>query len=191
MPGVCPQCHRQATVESEFCPACGAPMNPDANRIRLERLKKTQALLPMKWHKFLTFFSLPAGLIMNFFNLLSSVNMLLEFDPSIYRPEALNGVKLLMYGDMLSALLIIPLFILAERNLLKMRKSGVKAVLGLYLFQAVYALFSLLCFYLMKPDLSRMENMLSLVQTALISIEMLIMFILVRVYYRKRDQLFS
>ena len=72
-----------------------------------------------------------------------------------------------------------------------MRKSGVKAVLGLYLFQAVYALFSLLCFYLMKPDLSRMENMLSLVQTALISIEMLIMFILVRVYYRKRDQLFS
>lgn len=191
MPGICPSCHRQATIESEFCPACGAPMNPDAHRIQEERKQRTQILLPMKWHKFLTWVSLPLGGLNSLIGLYTAITTLLGFDPALYRPEALQAVQIMMYLDVISTALLIPAFILAEINLLKMRWRGVQSVLFIYLFQAVYAIASLFLFLQMGANPQNPEHFTLITQLIASLIGMIVMFFLVRFYYRKRRNLFQ
>lgn len=191
MPSICPQCKWESQLESDFCPACGAPMNPDAYRIQKERLQKNQVLLPMKWHKFLTHLSLPLGILVGLYNLYTAITFITGFDAAAFRPEALDAVRWLMYGDLVSAIVLLPGLTAAEWGLMKMRRLGVRAILGVYLYQALYMLFSLYCFLQMQPDMSLQQNVLTVYQSGLMGAEMLVMFILTGVYYRKRKGLFS
>ncbi|MBQ4074885.1 MAG: zinc ribbon domain-containing protein [Clostridia bacterium] len=191
MPGICPSCQRQATIESEFCPACGAPMNPDAYRIREERKQRTQILLPLKWHKFLTWVSLPLGGLSGLISLYTAVTTLLGFDPALYRPDAVQAVQIMMYLDVISMAVLIPSFILAEIHLLKMRWRGVKAVLFIYLFQAVYAAAALALYFRMGADMTNFDHLTLVTQLFTSMIGMIVMFFLVRFYYKKRRGLFQ
>ena len=191
MPSVCPKCNHTFELETAFCPACSAPMNPDAHRIQQERMKKTQALLPMRWHKFLIWFSLPAGLIMNLYQASLILTVLKQFDPAIYAPETLMIRKAMLYLDVFSIILLLPLFALAEWGLIKKRKWGIKSLLGLYLYQALYAIAKAVLFLQLNPDLAVMGNQSTLFQHFITGAELLLMFFLVRTYYRKRNELFS
>ena len=191
MPGICPSCNRQSTVESEFCPACGAPMNPDAQRIKEERINNTQILLPMKWHKFLTRISLPLGFLMNLYNLYLSVTAITAFRPEAYPADILVYTECLLWLPLIMAVLLIPAFILAEINLLKMRWRGVRAVLFIYLSQAVYSLLTGALMLMLAGSLQSWEMIGIISELSVPAGGMVLMFFLVRLYYNKRRQLFS
>jgi len=191
MPGICPSCNRQSTVESEFCPACGAPMNPDAQRIKEERINRTQILLPMKWHKFLTRFSLPLGFLMNLYNLYLSVKACIAFQPGNH-PDAIAAyAEWSIYLTAAMAILLIPAFILAEVHLLQMHWRGVRAVLFIYMSQAIYSLLHAGLLLVMANSLKSWEIIGMISELIIPSGGMVLMFFLVRLYYKKRSQLFS
>lgn len=191
MPGICPSCNRQATIESEFCPACGAPMNPDAYRIQEERKQRNALLLPMKWHKFVIWVSLPLGGLTCLYNLYLAIMALIGFQPEIYRPDALPIVRIMMLLDLAMTLLLIPCFILAEIGLIRKKWAGVKRLLFIYLSQAVYAFLCLILAMMASKGADPMTYFSMMIQLSSPLAGMLILFFLVRCYYRKRKCLFQ
>lgn len=191
MPGICPSCGRQATIESEFCPACGAPMNPDAYRIQEERKQRNAILLPMKWYKFLTRFSLPAGGLLSLYYLYQAIRSFIDFQAELYRPEVLPLLRLLMALELILPALLVPCFILAEIRLLKMRWRGVGFLLFIFLSQAVSCFLSLILMLMILKGNVTPENIPVIIQAIIATAEMLIMFFANRTYFRKRKAMFQ
>ena len=181
MARICPRCHREATVDSDYCPACGAPMNEHAYQGELKAQARLQAELPMRWHKFLTWVSLPLGMILILYSLVQTIRELSAFDPSLYKPEFLQLVKISLYLSAGVNLCLAVIFPLTEYWLLKMRWSGTRTVLFIYLFQALYSLMNAIM--LLTIQANPTENLL-------IAAELLILFFCNRIYYRKRKNLF-
>ena len=178
---VCPHCHLEATVDSDYCPACGAPMDEHAYQGEIKAQARAQAELPMRWHKFLTWFSLPLGMILAVVGLVHAVRELSGFDPALFKPEYLQLVKINLYvnvGVNLCRAVACPL---AEFGLLKMRWRGVRAVLFLYLLQAAYLLLSAVL--LLSIQAVAGNDLLAAAGSVAL-------FFCNRTYYRKRKKLF-
>lgn len=181
---VCPACQRTATVDSPYCPACGAPMNEEAQKqeenVRVN--SNISALLPMKWHKFIKFVYIPLNLIMSIVNLTETIPMLTQFDASLYKLELLSLVQWSLRLDIFVGAFMIPILAMAEAGLIKMKKYGPRALLSGYLAGTIYGFCQIVL-------LSRAE--LPLLTAVLNALELGLMFILNLIYYRKRRDLFS
>ena len=182
MSRICPSCHRESPVESDFCPACGAPMNEHALRGQKKAAVRALDDPPMKWHKFLTWISLPLSIVMAVVGLVSAWQTLSSFDPSLFVPEYLPAVRLTMYLDLAVNALMLPLLGIAEYGLLTMRRIGVRALLALYGIQVVYAAVLLALLVRVKGD--PLQAAVSIVSSGVI-------LALTAVYYKKRQRLFS
>ena len=179
---VCPQCGRESPVESDFCPACGAPMDAHVLAGQEKAASRAQDHPPMKWHRFLTWVSIPLGLIMTVVSLVTAVQDLSGFDASLYKPEFVSLVRFSLYLDVCMSIVTLPLLAGAEYGLLKQKWLGVRLILLLYTIQFVYALLMLILFLRLNVDL--LEVVASAVSSGL-------MLALTLMYYRKRRKLFS
>lgn len=182
MPKECPNCHREFVMETEFCPACGAPMNPDAYRIQKEHEAANSLVWPMKWYKFLIWVSLPLSLIALCYNVYQTAQILNSFDAAQYKPELVGLVRFSLYLDLGVSLFLLPLVIIGEVQLVRKRWRGVRVLLFIYLFQAVYALVYVVLLAQIPTDVTQMVITL---------VEMLAMFFINRYYFRKRRSQFS
>ena len=182
MPRECPNCHREFAMETEFCPACGAPMNPDAYRIQKEHEAANSIVLPMKWYKFLIWVSLPLSLLLMGYNLYLSFQMLSGFDAAQFQPELVGLVRFSLYLDLGTQLFLLPMFLLTETLLIRMRWAGVRTLLFIYLFQTVYALVNVALLAQIPADVT---------QSVIAMGEMLAMFFLNRLYFKKRRPRFA
>ena len=183
---ICPHCQYESNVVSDFCPSCGSPMNEHVYAGQQKRAQQAQAngiLLPMKWHKFLTWVSLPLGTLLVLVTIIGTdLPAVLHFDESLYKPEFIEVMRFYFKLDLAAQLLLLPGFILAEIGLLKKKWNGVRALCYVYLFQVAYALLNI--YILVQVNVSVFE-------TAISAVEMLIFFILTRIYYKKRRKMFS
>ena len=176
----CPSCHQEFQVETPYCPACGAPMTQETI-LREKRAAETAALLPMKWHKFLIYFSVPVSLLMLAYSLVDTISMLSTLDPADFRPEALPVLRASLYLTIAVCALSIPLCVLIEYNLVKMRWRGVQLLMANYVLQLACGVATIV----MLTSLG--GETLSLFVSAATQ---LVMMLLVRVYYRKRRVMF-
>ncbi len=182
MPRVCPVCHRESPVESDFCPACGAPMDEHVASGQKKAAARALDNPPMKWHKFLTWFSLPLSLVVGIVSLISAWQDIQGFDPSLYKPEYLTLVKTVMRISLISEIVSLPLILGAEMFLLRMQWTGVRLLLALYVIQLVLAIV-LLILGLRTP--------IDPVQTSAAVISSALMVVLNAVYYGKRRKMFA
>lgn len=181
MPKQCPKCHREFEMETEFCPACGAPMNPEAFRISEKRKEENGILLPVKWYKFLIWFSLPLSLIIACVNLFNIHQLISRLDMAQYAVEAGQEMVYGLYLELIVQALLIPLILTAEIFLVKKKWRGVQILLSSYALNMLYAVSVIILF--LRLSMSIMEPAFALAQA-------LLMFILNRVYFRKRKAMF-
>ena len=180
MPRVCPRCQRESPVETEFCPACGAPM--DEHVFHGQQSRAGSLGMPMKWHKFLTWVSLPLGTLMMLHTLITTISNLARFDAKLYVEALVPLVRFSLYTDLAVCAVLLPCFVWTELALLRMQWRGVRGLLLLYGLQAVYGLVQIYLF--IRVGANTLIPILSLIETALL-------LLLSRVYYKKRRGLFS
>lgn len=183
---ICPHCQYESPLQSDFCPSCGSPMNEHVYAGQQKRARQAEengALLPLKWHKFVTWVSLPLGILLVLVTIFGTdLPSVLHFDESQYKPEFIEVMRFYFKLDLAAQLLLLPGFVLAEIGLLKKKWYGVNALGYVYLFQVAYALLNI--YILTQVNVAVFE-------TALSAAEMLILFILTRIYYKKRRKIFS
>ena len=186
MARICPHCQFESPVESDFCPSCGSPMNEHVyagQQKRAQQAEKSSVLLPMKWHKFLTWVSIPLGTALVLITIFGTdLPAVRNFDASLYKPEFVEVMRFYFKLDLVAQALLLPGFILAEIGLLKKKWRGVQALSYVYLFQVAYALLNI--YILTQVNVAVFE-------TAISAAEMLLLFILTRIYYKKRRKIFS
>ena len=117
----CPECGQEFEMQTEFCPACGKPMNPEAHRIARKNEAENSRLLPLKWYKFLIWFSIPLSILLLFIALYDTVSMLSSFDAALYKPELLQLVRISLYMDLIVQTVLLPMMGYCEYALLVMR----------------------------------------------------------------------
>lgn len=183
---ICPHCQYESNVVSDFCPSCGSPMNEHVyagQQKRAQQAETNAILLPMRWHKFLICFSLPVsiivGLISIFTQLLPGVT---NFDPSLYKEGFQEVMRFSFQLSLAAQLLLLPGLITAEIGLLKKKWFGVNALGYVYILQFLYAAVNI--YILLQVNVTAFETILS-------AVEMLLLFILTRIYYKKRRKIFS
>lgn len=180
----CPSCHRISQLETPYCPACGAPMT--AESVQQEQNARVNhgiaALLPMKWHKFLTWVYLPWSIINNGINLYNQFVLIRDFDAAEFSSDLMTLAKCTLGLNMALCLALVPILLLAEIGLLKMQKRGPKILLANFLLQSLYGVANIALLAMANVDF-----FLSLVATT----EMVLMYILNRKYYRNRQDLFT
>lgn len=192
----CPVCHHQAPFDSPYCPACGAPMQKASEEGRpsqgeaiirqVSQAQKSISPLPMKWHSFLKFVSIPFSFVLAAVNLIQEIKELSAFNAANYYPQAAEAVRLsLQVGIAVNAALLAVLTLI-EIGLVRMRWQGVRLLLGNYLFQALYGVWQLILF---RPLIASVAVDLTNVYIALA--QMLLLFVLNLIYYRKRRALFQ
>ena len=182
---VCPACQREFEMETEFCPACGAPMNEDAFRIHKKHEKANAVLQPMKWYKFLIYFSIPLSLVLLVINLSGTVNMLKNFDPALYKPEMLSLVQMTLYIDLGCQSLLLPAMLLTEIWLAKKQWKGVQGLWFIYGLQILYAIAG-------TAVLAQMDlDVMTVVSTLLPGVGMAVRMALEMKYFGKRRDIFS
>ena len=178
----CPECGQEFEMQTEYCPACGKPMNPEAYRIAKKNEAINSRLLPLKWYKFLIWFSIPLSIVLMCVTLYQAVSALMNFDPALYKPEYLHLVRFSMYLELGAQVVLFPLMIYGECALVKKKWKGVLALLWIYGLQAVYALAGMVILLMAAAD----------VTTTAISVgQMIFMFFVNRVYFNKRRSMFE
>lgn len=183
---ICPRCQYESSIVSDYCPSCGAPMNEHVYSGQLKRARMAEsnaALLPLKWHKFLMYFSLPVSILMGLIALIGThIPAVRDFDPALYK-EGYQELMLFSYQlSLWVQVLLLPGLIAAEIGLVKKKWFGVYALGFVYLVQFFYAGANL--YILARANITDVTTIVS-------AIEMLLLFILTQVYYRKRRGLFS
>lgn len=182
---VCPACGREFEMETEFCPACGAPMNEDTFRIQKKNEKANAVLQPMKWYKFLIYFSIPLSIVLLVINLSGTVNMLKNFDPALYKPEMLSLVQMTLYIDLGCQSLLLPAILLTEIWLAKKQWKGVQGLWFVYVVQILYGIAGAVI--LAQMDLDAM----TVASTLLPGVGMAVRMMLEMKYFGKRRDMFS
>ncbi len=169
---------------SPYCPACGAPMTEESVK-REENLAANYmnaALMGMKWYKFLTFFSLPLSLVINAVTLLNSIKLLQGFDPGQYKPEYVEPLLLSLRVGLVMVIIMMLLIGVAEWGLVKRKKLGVRALIGMYGVQLVNGVFNAVLLGRMGLlDFSTVTGIATAVMMLCLNI----------VYFRKRKALFE
>ena len=181
MPRVCPVCHRESPVESDYCPACGAPMDEHVASGQKKAAARAMDNPPMKWHKFLTWFSLPLSLVVGVVTLIGAWQDLNSFDPSLYIPEYVDLVKTVMRVSLISEIVILPLILCAEIFLVRMQWTGVRLLLALYAIQMISSI--VLLFLALRTPVDHIQAVSSVLGSAVI-------LVLSGIYYRKRRKMF-
>ena len=183
---ICPHCQYESNIQSDFCPSCGAPMNEHVYAGRQKRARQAEnngVLLPLKWHTFVTWISLPLGILLVLITIIGTdLPAVLNFDASQYKPEFVEVMRFYFKLDLAAQLLLLPGFVAAEIGLLKKKWYGVNALVYVYLFQVAYALLNIYIFTQVN---------VTVFETAFSAVEMLLLFILTRIYYKKRRKIFS
>ena len=182
MPRVCPVCHRESPVESDYCPACGAPMDEHVVSGQKKAAARAMDDPPMKWHKFLTLFSLPLSFVVGVISLINGWQDLQGFDPTLYIPEYVGLVKTTMQISLVTQAAVLPLILAAEVFLVRMKWTGVRLLLALY---AVQLAVSIVLFFL------TLRSPADPVQTVSAVISGAVILILSWIYYKKRRKIFA
>lgn len=182
MPKECPACHFEAPEGAEYCPACGAPLNEHVlHGLEQQRIRAADEL-PMRWYKFLIYVSLPFSLLMALYNLYTGWQNVQSLDTAqfVSRYSALLATVLRL--DMAVALALLAPLALAEVWLIRRQWRGVRMLLFLYAFQAVYGLLAVII--LNREGIPIGMTVGSLLESA-------VMFFVNRAYFQRRRGLFS
>ncbi len=182
MSRVCPKCHRESPVDTDYCPACGAPMDEHVLSGQEKAARRVLDAPPMKWHKFLTWVSLPLSVVMAIVGLVQAWQTLAAFDESLYIPEYVSLVRFSSQLSVFMEIVVLGLAAGAEWLLLKMKWRGVRLLLMLYAVNSIYTAVTAYMLYKVGLDLEEPIVMLG---------GSLLMLVLTRIYYNKRRTLFS
>lgn len=135
----CPNCGREVAEGKNFCAGCGAAMNPEVVSQPDETLQ-VQNQHPMKWFKFLIYFGLFAGALVN---LINGINLLTGTSYGDMKYLVYRMFKDLKTLDAVIGLLTIGLAVLGvvtRFRLAKFYKNGPKLLIALYISAAVVGL---------------------------------------------------
>ena len=187
----CTSCGAKNTDEAIFCQNCGAELKETAAAELNERLEQPGPELPMKWHKFLVYFSLWAGALLN------AINGARMITGAQYGQHA-NAVYLVFAGlkpvDVgFGALLIViaGFEVCTALSLLKFKKAGPNMLTVLYVTNAAATvLYNAIAAGIISSG-GYGANLSSIYADAIgVPVISVIMLIINRIYYKKRKHLF-
>ena len=187
---ICPNCNTNVPDGAAFCPTCGVMLTQQPPQQPYGAYDPNQPnpygappMPPMKWYKFLIYFSLFAGGILNIlFGLRAFLSMFTDADTiAIY-----NRFPILRVSDMIVALLAIAMGAIAfytRGRLAKFCANGPKLLTTLYTLDAIAGLITLLAVVVVLPGTDISSQVGSIAgSVALIFIN--------RAYFKKRAYLF-
>ncbi len=188
----CPKCGTPIDDNALFCPKCSASLTDQApqqpNTAPNSPLTPTYEL-PMKWFKFLIWFSLWASAITN------AVNAVQIFTGSIYGSELKAKLMYAVYGglktvDLLVGVASIAMAILAVYTRFRLsgfHKNGPKMVSVMYGANAVIQLLYVAGISTIMPSAITDDIVTNVVLTVATSF---LMVVLNHTYFKKREHLF-
>ena len=147
---------------------------------------------PMKWYKFLVYFFLWFGAVLN---LINSINI---FTGNVYRSQGVEpGLAYMMFGGLktfdifrgILTLLLAFFIVLTAIWLLQYKRIGVTALLGMYIANAVISIISLVGEYLIVTAVVPIEFQTATLIGVLIGVGF--MFVVNMIYFDKRRHLFT
>ena len=178
--GFCTKCGSQMSEGQTVCPACGAAQGASGS----------QPDMPMKWYKFLIYFALFAGAVIN------GIAGILYLTGKIYDFAAGDGASALMYMffgslrivDVIYGIALIGLAIIAvmtRQKLAGYSADGPKMLMTYYVLStAVSVVYALLASIVTGQNFFSGSVLLSIIVS-------IVMIFLNKVYFEKRAHLFN
>ncbi len=168
----CPKCGHSIDSSAQFCQNCGAPVAaPAGNPFQ-------QPQMPMKWYKFLIYFALWAGGILNIIN-----GIMTFFQKSLYIEFAIINF---VYSIALIALGAFSIY--TRYRLAGFYKNGPQLLLYVYIANAALTVAYSALAYIATPLAPIITDMVSITATVITSA---VMVGLNNVYFQKRSHLFT
>lgn len=182
----CPKCGAQVEDQVAFCTSCGAPMQSNGNnQPQTSPLNTNQQ--PMKWFKFLIYFGLFAGVVLNAvsgFQLLTGAHYG-EGKDLVYQVFGNLQTLDLIGGICLVALAAFGIY--TRVRLAGYYKNGPQMLAYLYLGAVIANVVYIAGLYIVVPEVAGQLDLTSTISSCVTSV---IMVIVNREYFRKREALF-
>lgn len=183
---ICPKCNANVPDGTTFCDQCGAPLQQPSQPVYVQQ-PNMQAAQPMGWFKFLIYFGLFAGAVLNVINAISfftgsqygSVgNMVYIVFPSLKAIDIVTAI--LMLGAAVLA-------IFTRVQLAGYKKKGPTLVMAVYGLNALINIFYVIGVALSVGNLIDASSYSSNVVVAIVSI---VMIVVNNIYFKKRSNMF-
>ena len=183
---ICPKCGTPLTEGNGFCPSCGASVGTTYAQVTYP--DEPIPTYPMKWFKFLIYFSLFFSAVMNAF---TGIRMLTG---SIYEGEAdlvyatFSGMKTLDMIVGVLALIGAAICLFTRFRLSGYKKNGPLMVTVLYAFNIVFSLVYLIGICTILPaELLAYMGISSFIGDIVVAV---VMIFVNRAYFKKREDMF-
>ncbi len=171
---LCSQCGTAIQDDAaQFCNHCGAPLSFDTSTSASEN---PVAAMPMKWYKFLIYFSLFAGAVLNAANAITLLTGSVYLEEGITADEVYSIFPMLKAVDLIYGLCMLALAVFAiitRYSLAKYKANGPKLIVLLYVASLVVSLIYCVGYYFATDInlLSDSSNVVSIaVSAAMIAI---------------------
>ena len=177
----CMKCGAQNDDHAAFCQACGAEMQAEHPAVVNNQIQTEAATeYPMKWYKFLIYFALYAGMVLNVINVLSLVG-------GIFTMGEFNFYYIF---DIVSCILLVLNVILAwkaRKELAAFMRTGPASLNKVYMLNFCINLVSLLGNIMLSVNLGYDVNFVSLIVSLVMP---LVVIKCNKTYFEKRASLF-
>lgn len=180
----CPSCGTEISNDSTFCSNCGVAI---ANDSATSNSPTNTNELGMKWYKFLIYFALFAGAVLNAINGIQLISGNAYGEKSDFYYAFFKGLRV---GDAIIGIICIVLAVFAiyvRFRLAQYRADGPKLILLFYAAVTVLNILTLVFALIIIPSNYR-GDMTSSIITIVVNI---VMFIANKVYFDKRGHLFN
>ncbi len=186
----CSKCGVQIDSNAAFCPSCGAPtqtagQSAASPRPEVSPIETNQ--LPMKWFKFLIYFSLFAGAVLN---ALTGIQLITGAHYDGQKDLVYQVFENLQTLDIIIGLAMLALAVFAIYTRIRLAgyyKNGPKLLNLVYLGGVIVNLLYIVGLYIVVPAVAETLDLTSTISSCVTS---LIMVIVNREYFRKREALF-
>ena len=201
----CQNCGAQLADNAKFCPSCGqsqaAGQQPNAQQPYAQQPYAQQSYaqqvyaqqdrfggVPMAWHKFLVYFSLWAGALMNLLQgIVCLTGAQYDYPEIVYRVIPDLKAPDVLYGVLLILLAVFG--VITAVNLLKLKKGAPKLLLLLYFAAAAASLIYAIWAAGVLSDYT--DEVSTIIAAAIASVIMAVVMIIINhIYYKKRAHLF-
>ena len=182
---ICPKCGASIDDATQKCPVCGGEV------MQLEYATEGQVLAeehPMKWFKFLIYFSLFASAVLNVINAMSFLTGSMYGANAVLVYETFDGLKVLDTIVGIASLGFAALAIYTRFRLSGYHRNGPTMVSVTYIATAIMNLTYMIGAYIVLPaEVAQELNMSSTISSVCTAIFMVCVN---RIYFKKRSYLF-
>ncbi len=177
----CEKCGHQIEEGSSFCPSCGNVVVPG---------RVAAPAFGMKWYKFLIYFALFAGAVLNLVNAVPYLTGSIYGEDSDLVYGLIDGLQILDKCMGLALIGRVVLFLVTRFSLAKYRENGPKLVVACYASDIVLSILYIVGLFVVYNgivDITEVVNLSELVMPILVDIAMIVYNVK---YFKDREELF-